>query len=347
MSDQSEPSPEATNSDVPLSIEEALIAKRTQAHSPQEEPEQEEQQEESENETEEEQPEEEFEEETESETEQEPEAEQEQEIDLESLTPEQIQQLAKKGKSRLLQRIGELTAKNKALEEQANRADAKPLPKAIPASENPFRDLKTIAEVQAKIDELEKVAEDTDRILDDHEDYGSDDVIKVGSKEYTKKEIKTANRNARNALVKFLPAQQAEIAKADHRKAQEEIYNAAIPTDIPETADETSETAIMFKGFIADPLVEQIRQHVPEIAPQLSWLLAHAARSINSKPKPKIATPAPGEKPKPKVAGNPVPAGAARSGGLPAGKKLEQARKTFEETGSEEALVAARIARNL
>ena len=42
------------------------------------------------------------------------ESEEQSEIDLLSLTPEQIQSLAKKGKSRLLQRIGELTAQKKA-----------------------------------------------------------------------------------------------------------------------------------------------------------------------------------------------------------------------------------------
>ena len=41
----------------------------------------------------------------------------ESDIDLLNLSPEQIQELAKKGKSRLLQRIGELTAKTKTLEE--------------------------------------------------------------------------------------------------------------------------------------------------------------------------------------------------------------------------------------
>ena len=54
----------------------------------------------------------------ESEEENEEEAEGQNEIDLLDLTTEQIQELAKKGKSRLLQRIGELTAQKKALEEK-------------------------------------------------------------------------------------------------------------------------------------------------------------------------------------------------------------------------------------
>jgi len=345
MNDQAEPTPGANNPDAPLS-EEAFIARRLQsAESPETEETEEPAQAEEETETEET---EEGTEDTEETTEgeeatEETEETENQEIDLESLTPEQIQQLAKKGKSRLLQRIGELTAKNKALEDSA-RANAKPLPK--PIADNPFSSLKTREEVDAKIEELEKVAEDTDRILDDHDDYGPEDVIKLGNKEFTKKDIKAANRNARNALLKFLPAQQAEIARSEQRKQMEESFTAAIPQEIPEVADETSEISKLYQGFIADPLVEQIKRSVPEIAPQLGWLLAHAARSIRMpKVKPKTSAPAPGALPKPRPAGNPVPAGAARSGGDPAARKAEQARKTYEETGSEEALVAARIAK--
>jgi hypothetical protein len=345
MSDQAKPSPEAENTDAPLS-EEAFIARRMQsAEAPEteetEEPESAEEEPENEDADE-------ASEDTEETTEdddatEEPEAEGNQEIDLESLTPEQIQQLAKKGKSRLLQRIGELTAKNKALEDVA-RANAKPLPK--PIADNPFSSLKTREEVEAKIAELEKVAEDTDRILDDHEDYGADDVIRLGNKEFTKKDIKTANRNARNALLKFLPAQQAEIVRSEQRKQMEAEYTAAIPLEIPEIADAESEVSKTYQSFIADPLVDEIKRSVPEIAPQIGWLLAHAARSIRMpKIKPKTSAPAPGVIPKPRPAGNPVPAGAARSGVDQAGRKMEQARKAYEETGSEEALVAARIAK--
>ena len=72
------------------------------------------------------------------------------EIDLLSLTPEQIQDLAKRSKSRLLKDIGKLRAENRHLNEQlTTRAEAKPIA-SIPAEENPFRDLKTVEEVQAK-----------------------------------------------------------------------------------------------------------------------------------------------------------------------------------------------------
>ena len=143
------------------------------------------------------------------------EEEEEQEIDLLSLNPEQLQALAKKSRSRLLHRVGELTAQKKALEEKlSSQAESKPLP-VIPQEENPFRDIESVDGLKAKFEELEKVAQETDNILEEHEDYGAEDIIVVGDREFTKKEIRKANRNAREAMAKYLPAQHAELARRE------------------------------------------------------------------------------------------------------------------------------------
>ena len=350
MSEQSTAVEGATNPSENMSIE-ALIAQRIVKHSPSEETEQEESQEEEESEIEEAEEHSEEQEESEEgeETEEESESE-EDEIDLLlSKTPEEIQQLAKKGKSRLLQRIGELTAQKKGLEEKltAQGTETKPLPRAIPAEDNPFSSLKTLDEVKAKYEELERVAEDTDRILEDHEEYGANDMITLGDKEFTKKDIRTANRNARQAMLKFLPAQAAELERATQRKGLEEQFNAAIPVEIPEMADAESPMAKQYQAIISDPLVEQVRRSVPELAPQLGYLLAHAVRSMSLKKPLKSSTAtAPGITAKVKVSGNPVGAAAARTGGSQGKETLKRANTRFEETGSEEALIAARIARN-
>jgi len=353
MSKQSETVAGVTEPVGNMSIEQ-LIARRTQARAePEESAEEELESEQEVDEIEQAEPEDESETEgeLEGETEEETEDEEQEEIDLLlSKTPEEIQQLAKKGKSRLLQRIGELTAKNKALEEkQATRGtEAKPLPQPIPAAENPFSDLQTVEAIQAKYSELEKVAEETDRVLEDAEDYGPDDLINFGGKDFTKKEIRTANRNSRNAMLKFLPAQLAEIQKIEARTEMEQNYNAAIPAEIPELADETSDLAKQFASMLADPLIQQVKQRVPDLAPQLGYLLAHALRSINSKSKPPVVRQAaPGTTPRPKVSGNPVGAAAARSTGTPARKQGEQAYQNFEKTGSVEDWIAARAARTV
>ncbi len=349
MSKQSEAVEVATTTSQNMSFEQ-LIERRTQARS---EPEETEELAQAEDETETEEAEEvteEAEETTEGEeATEETEDEEQEEIDLLlSKTPAEIQELAKKGKSRLLQRIGELTAKNKALEEQQRTTpgtEAKPLQAAVSNIPEDIRSLKTVADIQAKYTELERVAEDTDRILEDHEDYASDDVIKLGNKEFTKKDIRLANRNARAALLKFLPAQAAEIQRSEQRTAMEAEYTAAIPLEIPEMADAEHPMAQQFAAMSADPLIAQVRQQVPELAPQIGYLLAHAIRSMNSKKIPATARPtATGTPVRPKVPAAPFGAAGPSSSRVPVKKQAEQAYENFEKTGSPESWIAARIA---
>ena len=173
---------EAIESVSNMSFEE-LVAQRTARQNP--ETESEEQTEEEVTETEEEEiSTEEEETETEEETEEE---EEESEIDLLSLTTEQIQSLAKKGKSRLLQRIGELTAQKKALEE---KIQSQPEIKEVPQEQNPFREIQSFDDLKAKYKELEKTLDSTDELLEEYEDYRSEDIILVGDREFTKQQIR-------------------------------------------------------------------------------------------------------------------------------------------------------------
>ena len=273
------------------------------------------------------------------------EGEEEQEIDLLSLNPEEIQALAKKSRSRLLHRVGELTAQKKALEEKLNsQAETKPLP-VIPAEQNPFRDIDSVEGLKAKFAELEKVAEETDTILEEHEDYGAEDIIVLGDKEFTKKEIRRANRNAREAMAKYLPAQHAELAKREQRKQMQEHFTGLIPQEVPEVADEESAIGKQYKALLADPLIDLVNLHVPDLGPQLPYILAHAVRSIHRSNKTKSAAKAAGTISKAKVAGTPYGAGAAKSGVKAAKKNADQAYQRFQTSHSVEDWVAARVAR--
>lgn len=273
------------------------------------------------------------------------EEEEEQEIDLLSLNPEQLQALAKKSRSRLLHRVGELTAQKKALEEKlSSQAESKPLP-VIPQEENPFRDIESVEGLQAKFAELEKVAEETDNILEEHEDYGAEDIIVVGDREFTKKEIRKANRNAREAMAKYLPAQHAELARREQRVQMEAHYTGLIPQEVPELANEDSELSKQYKALLSDPLVEQVNKYVPDLGPQLPYILAHAVRSIHRSQKPKVAVKAAGVVSKAKVPGTPFGAGAAKSGPKTAKKSADQAYQRFQTSTSVEDWVAARVAR--
>lgn len=284
-------------------------------------------------------------EESEEEVAEEEEGEEEQEIDLLSLNPAQIQELAKKSRSRLLHRVGELTAQKKALEEKLNsQAETKPLP-VVPQEENPFRNLETAEELQAKFVELEKVAQETDNILEEHEDYGAEDIIVIGDKEFTKKEIRRANRNARDAMAKYLPAQHAELARREQRKQMQEHYTGLIPQEVPEIADEDSELSKQYKALLSDPLVDQVNKLVPDLGPQLPYILAHAVRSIHRSQKSKAVVKAAGQVSKAKVPGTPFGAGAAKSGQKTAKKNADQAYQRFQNSHSVEDWIAARVAR--
>ena len=333
---------EATESVSNLSFEE-LVAQRI---SRQETPETESEEEPEEEEESEEEPEEIPDTESdETESEEEPEddeegEEEESEIDLLSLTPEQIQSLAKKGKSRLLKRIGELTAQKKALEEQIQ---SKPEIKEVPQDQNPVREITSFDELKAKYQELERTLESTDDILEEHVDYRSDDIILVGDKEFTKQQIRKANRNAREALTKYIPAQQAhltQLAQLDQLKSQ---YIAAAEEEVPDIKDESTTVGKQFKDLMSDPLIEKLRKQVPEIGYQIEYILAHASNSIHGGKKIK-KQPAVGEKLKVKPPSTPFGAGAAKSS-TSSKSKVSDAYSRFEKSGSPEEWVAARIAK--
>jgi hypothetical protein len=269
--------------------------------------------------------------------------ESESEIDLLSLTTEQIQELAKKGKSRLLQRVGELTAQKKALEEKLL---SQPQVKEIEQHVLPdfIRALDTADKLKAKYTELEGTLETTDQLLEEHEDYGPDDFIVVGDKEFTKKQIRQANRNAREAINKLIPAQAQHLAKLEQYQQLEAQYSEAAKKEVPAILDENSEVGKQFKNLIEDPLVGKLKRSVPELGFQIEYILAHAARSIFSKGSAKLPSGA-GEKLKANPPASPVSSSMQKSKNS-AKSKQQDAYKRFEASGSIEDLIAARISRH-
>ena len=266
------------------------------------------------------------------------------ELDLLNLSTEQIQELAKKGKSRLLQRVGELTAQKRLLEEKLQQQTISKPTKEIPQTENPFREINSVETLLTKHTELEQVLDDTDAILEEHEDYGPDDIITVGDREFTKKEIRKANRNAREAITKYIPAQEKQIAKIQQLSQMEEHYSAAAKKEVPDILDTESEIGTRFTAMMQDPIVQQVRNQIPELGAQLEYLLAHAANSIFGKGKPRINASAVGSKLKISPSSSPIGSGAARSGsGKP--KKSADAYNKFEQSHSVDDWISARIAK--
>jgi hypothetical protein len=275
-----------------------------------------------------------------------PETEEAGEIDLTALSPEEIQDLAKRGKSRLLDRIGELTAKNKAFEAKFAEMEAsQPVKREIPQDQNPFRELKSFDEIREKWTEVEQTLEQTDILLDDHEDYGPDDVITVGSQEFTKRQLRQANRNARDAVNKFLPAQAEQLKKQESYTQATEHWNQQAAKEVPEIQDEESDFGKEYQKLVSSPGVAKFREAAPEYAVDVGYIMAHALRSIKGQIKPKVPKGA-GKKLKVKPPASPVGAGAARQGAKPS-SPIEDLKANFERTGSESDFVAYQTAKML
>ena len=266
------------------------------------------------------------------------------ELDLLTLSTEQIQELAKKGKSRLLQRVGELSAQKRLLEEKLQQQAAAKPTKEVPQNENPFREISDPKELLAKYGELEQVLEDTDAILEEHEDYGPDDIITVGDREFTKREIRKANRNARESITKYIPAQEKQIAKVQQLSQMEEHYTAAAKKEVPDILDSESEVGTRFNAMMQDPIVQQVRTQIPELGAQLEYLLAHAANSIFGKGKPRINSAAVGSKLKINPSSSPAGSAAVKSGSNKP-QKAAAAYNKFEKSHSVDDWISARIAK--
>lgn len=284
------------------------------------------------------------------ETEGEAEAEEdgEEQVDLLNLTPEQLQELAKTAKSRLLDDLGKTRKENRQIKEELAQlkeqlsSPQKPA-REIPQEENPFGKLDSFDAVKEKYLEMEQTLETTDALLEEYEDYGPDDLITVGSQEFTKKQIRKANRNAREAITKYLPAQQQQLAKVAQYEQLAQQYSQAARKEVPEVEDTESEIGKNFQSLLADPLVGRVRREIPELGMQIEYLLAHAVRSIYGKKSKSIQTGA-GTKLKAEPPASPVGSGAARSGKNPKAK-VQDAFNRFEKSGNVEDWVAARIAK--
>jgi len=287
------------------------------------------------------------EEETEVEASEDDEAEEESEIDLLSLSAEEIQELAKKGKSRLLSRIGELTARTKAAEEALEEIKASKPQREIPLEENPFKELKSFDDIRTKYEELEQTLEWTDDLLDEHSDYALDDIIEVQGQDFTKRQLKQANKIARDGINKFLPAHAQHLKKLEQVTQAKEYWQSQAKKEVPEIQDEESELGQAYKALVESPSInklnELVAKHAPELGVDIEYILAHAVRSKFGSSKPSVPKGA-GKKLKVNPPASPVGAGAARQGKADK-SKVDAAYARFQETGDPNDFVAYQVAK--
>jgi len=206
--------------------------------------------------------------------------------DVDSLTDDEIAELAQRGKSGLLKRIAELTAKRKLAEERAASLEAaiqearKQVPEAK-VENNPYASIdseEALLKEKAEVDSFVEFAED---VLFRSEDLGADDVAyEADGKQYSKAAVREMLRNARKRQSKFIPAQFKELQERQKRSAMEENFKQLAKQELPWLDGDDNDTRKRFEAMVNDPRLKRMKESVPEIAPQIEYLVAHAANSI-------------------------------------------------------------------
>lgn len=269
--------------------------------------------------------------------------------DVEDLTDEEIAELAQKGKSGLLKRIAELTAKRKLAEEKAASLEAaiQQAQRQIPETKvenNPYESIdseEALLKEKAEVDSFVEFAED---VLFRSEDLGADDVAyEADGKQYSKAAVREMLRNARRRQTKFIPAQYKELQERSKRAAMEENFKKLAKQELPWLEGDDNDTRKRFEAMVNDPRLKRMKESVPEIAPQIEYLVAHAANSIygrklidmDSKPKsPSINPPS---------TPSTVAAAPERTESR-ADKSIKDIESRFKQTGNPSDFIALRAA---
>jgi hypothetical protein len=270
--------------------------------------------------------------------------------DIEDLTDDEISELAQKGKSGLLKRIAELTAKRKLAEEKAAALELaiaqtrQQLPEAK-VEDNPYESIATVEDLQKQKEEVDSFIESAEDILFKAEDLGSDEVVYTSDdgKPYTKMQMREMLRNARRRQTKYIPAHWKELQHRAQRSQMEQQFKVLATNELPWMAGEDNDTRKRYEAMVSDPRLKRAKELVPEIAPQIEYLVAHAANSIygrrtlemDSKPKtPALSPPS-------------SPSQAAGSSDRPENRldrQLKDIESRFKQTGSPNDFIALRAA---
>jgi hypothetical protein len=268
-------------------------------------------------------------------------------IDLENLTDEQWELVRTRLKSRAAADIQRLKRESKAKDAQIAALQGQQpqaATSAEPVESRFLKDVDTVEKLSEKVVALKKLAKDTERILDDHDDYGPQDYIEVGDKSYTKRQLKELSREIRDTLDEAVPYYQSKFQR--HSLIEQESVEAMtrVRKSVAEMSDEKSPVAKTFKDLTDSEMFQKICNAVPEARPVLTLLAGFGTKGILAASARKGTAPAATGKPS---RANPpsTPSGAAapsqgRSGD-PKGKKAAVLEKRFQESGDPEDLIKA------
>lgn len=225
--------------------------------------------------------------------------------DLESMSEAELKELAQKLGSKAVARFGELTAKRKAAEEQLAALKAEMTKREESSFEakvkdNPYANIATKDELDAKYQELSEVMEWAEDKLDTAENLAAEDVVtNEGGREYTKRELREVVKRARKARDVYIPDQGKQIQLAKNRADMKQLLSEKAKTELPWLSGEDNDTRKQYEVMLNDQKFKSVERANPDLAAQLPYLLAHAAnsiyarRSVDSKPTSRLSPPSP------------------------------------------------------
>ena len=201
------------------------------------------------------------------------------EADLESLTEEQLEQLAEQMNSRGAGRIAQLIRERKELEAQIEQMSSKenPLEEEPSAESNPFTDIVSTDDLRKKYSEVAEMVEWANDLLDDNEDEHRDTVIhEEDGTQFTKGEIRKLLRSARKAKDQHLPARFEQLQQKEELVATRQQYRNIAEEEFDWMQSEDNPVRQRFESVLNNPALQNLADEMPE----LPLVLAHAADSI-------------------------------------------------------------------
>ena len=147
---------------------------------------------------------------------------------------------------------------------------------------------------------------------------------------WTKKQVKTALRNAEKAKEKFLPARLNEVRHLEQLGQQTEQFRAQLEKELVWLNDEDSEHRRTFDSYVNSQAMISVRAKSPEFAPLIDTLVGWAIQGRDVK-SGSLKAPA-----KPKLtATSAVKSSAAPSTTAESANQLKELTARFEESGSQ------------
>lgn len=213
-------------------------------------------------------------------------------IDFDQLSEAEIMKLAEKARSKALSRFGELTADKKALQQQIAALQAelskassnKSVLETAPEIPPQIAAIKSLDEVKTMSKQASEVIEWAESVLDQNEHLAYDDVVaEIDGKALTKAQVKQHLKTARKTKDQFLPAQLESLQATAQRAALREAWNAKAKQELEWMSKEDDDVRKKYEALSTSELVAKIKKAVPEVEPDLDYILGHAINSIHGR----------------------------------------------------------------